>query len=154
MGPDDLLGQEAGAHLTFRNGISWAHFCGSHGCMPLQTSCLNIASAPGPAQPAIDWWYVGSLIDLWLTPIALATAYYLIPKLVGRPIYSYKLALFGFWWSGTPWRVDGNDAYDRRTASGMDDNRQHRGQDVNDLIPVLAVAANFHLTMRGEFERV
>ena len=22
---------------------------------------LNIASAPGPAQPAIDWWYIGSL---------------------------------------------------------------------------------------------
>ena len=25
---------------------------------------LNIASAPGPAQPAIDWWYIGSLVDL------------------------------------------------------------------------------------------
>src|SRR5260370_18766652 len=75
---------------------------------------LNIASAPGPAQPAINWWYVGSLIDLWLTPIALATAYYLIPKLVGRPIHSYKLALFGFWslallagWSGMTHLVGG-----------------------------------------------
>jgi cytochrome c oxidase cbb3-type subunit I len=54
---------------------------------------LEIVPAPGAAQPAINWWYVGSLVDLWLTPIALGTAYYLIPKIVGRPIYSDRLAL-------------------------------------------------------------
>jgi cytochrome c oxidase cbb3-type subunit 1 len=112
---------------------------------------LNIASAPGPAQPAIDWWYVGSLIDLWLTPIALGTAYYLIPKLVGRPIHSYKLALFGFWslallggWTGMTHLIGGPLPAWMITASIV--------ARVLMILPVLAVAANFHLTMKGKFE--
>ena len=112
---------------------------------------LNIASAPGPAQPAIVWWYIGSLIDLWLTPIALGTAYYLIPKLVGRPIYSYKLALFGFWslallggWTGMAHLIGGPLPAWMITASIV--------ARVLMILPVLAVAVNFHLTMRGKFE--
>jgi cytochrome c oxidase cbb3-type subunit 1 len=112
---------------------------------------LNIASAPGPAQPAINWWYVGSLIDLWLTPIALATAYYLIPKLVGRPIHSYKLALFGFWslallggWTGMTYLIGGPLPAWMITASIV--------ARMLMILPVLAVAANFHLTIKGKFE--
>lgn len=112
---------------------------------------LNIASAPGPAQPAIDWWYIGSLFDLWLTPIALGAAYYLIPKLVGRPIYSYKLALFGFWslallggWTGMAHLIGGPLPAWMITASIV--------ARMLMILPVLAVAANFHLTMRSKFE--
>jgi cytochrome c oxidase cbb3-type subunit 1 len=112
---------------------------------------LNFASAPGPAQPAINWWYIGSLIDLWLAPIALGTAYYLIPKLAGRPIYSYKLALFGFWslaflggWTGMAYLIGGPLPAWMITASIV--------ARVLMILPVLAVAANFHLTMKGRFE--
>jgi cytochrome c oxidase cbb3-type subunit 1 len=114
---------------------------------------LNVASAPGPAQPAIVWWYVGSLIDLWLTPIALGTAYYLIPKLVGRPIYSYKLALFGFWslallggWTGMTHLIGGPLPAWMITASIV--------ARVLMILPVLAVAVNFHLTTKGSLEGV
>jgi len=34
---------------------------------------------------------------LWLTPLGVGTAYYLIPKIVGQPVYSYSLSLLGFW---------------------------------------------------------
>jgi cytochrome c oxidase cbb3-type subunit 1 len=112
---------------------------------------LNIASAPGPAQPAIDWWYIGSLIDLWLTPIALATAYYLIPKLAGRPIHSYKLALFGFWslallggWTGMTHLIGGPLPAWMITASIV--------ARMLMILPILAVAANFHLTIKGKLE--
>ena len=112
---------------------------------------LNFASAPGPAQPAINWWYAGSLIDLWLTPIALGTAYYLIPKLVGRPIYSYKLALFGFWslallggWTGMTHLIGGPLPAWMITASIV--------ARMLMILPVLAVATNFHLTIKGKFE--
>jgi cytochrome c oxidase cbb3-type subunit I len=111
---------------------------------------LDIAPAPGAAQPAINWWYVGSLVDLWLTPIALAAAYYLIPKIVGRPIYSYKLALLGFWglalfggWTGITHLIGGPFPAWMITASIV--------AKVLMLIPVLAIAANFHLTMKGDF---
>jgi cytochrome c oxidase cbb3-type subunit 1 len=112
---------------------------------------LNFTSAPGPAQPAINWWYIGSLIDLWLTPIALGTAYYLIPKLVGRPIYSNQLALFGFWslaflggWTGMTHLIGGPLPAWMITASIV--------ARVLMILPVLAVAANFHLTIKGKFE--
>ncbi len=45
----------------------------------------------------VDTWYVSNLTFFWFTPIALAVAYYIIPKITGRPIYSYSLASFGFW---------------------------------------------------------
>ncbi len=111
---------------------------------------LDIAPAPGAAQPAINWWYVGCLVDLWLTPIALATAYYLIPIIVGRPIYSHKLALLGFWalalfggWTGMTHLIGGPLPAWMVTASIV--------AKVLMLIPVLAATANFHLTMKGDF---
>jgi cytochrome c oxidase cbb3-type subunit I len=114
---------------------------------------LNFAGAPGPAQPAINWWYIGGLIDLWLTPIALGLAYYLIPKLVERPVYSYKLALFGFWslalfggWTGMTQLIGGPLPAWMITASIV--------AKVLMLLPVLAVAANYHLTIKGSFEEL
>jgi len=111
---------------------------------------LGVTPAPGAAQPAINWWYVGSLIDLWLTPIALAIAYYLIPKIVGRPIYSYRLALIGFWglalfggWTGLTHIIGGPLPAWMFTASIM--------AKVLMLIPVLATGVNFHRTMKGNF---
>jgi cytochrome c oxidase cbb3-type subunit I len=46
---------------------------------------------------AINAWYKSSLIFLFFTPVALATAFYLVPKVTGRPIISYSLAKLGFW---------------------------------------------------------
>lgn len=42
-------------------------------------------------------WYKGTLFLLFFLPIAIASAYFLAPKITGRPVYSYNIALFGFW---------------------------------------------------------
>jgi cytochrome c oxidase cbb3-type subunit 1 len=42
-------------------------------------------------------WFKGTLFLLFFLPTALASAYYLAPKVTGRPVYSYNIALFGFW---------------------------------------------------------
>jgi len=112
---------------------------------------LSAPAAPGPAQPAINFWYIGSLMDLWLTPIALAAAFYLIPKIVEKPIYSEKLAFLGFGglaifggWTGLTHIIGGPLPAWMITAAIV--------ARVLMLIPVLAVAANFHLTMKGAFE--
>ena len=66
--------------LMFRNGISWAHFCGSPGCIPLRISCLISHLLQGLRSRRS----IGGMSAVWsisgLTPIALAAAYYLIPK--------------------------------------------------------------------------
>jgi cytochrome c oxidase cbb3-type subunit 1 len=45
----------------------------------------------------INAWYQSSLMFLFFMPVALGAAYYLVPKVTGRPVYSYSLAKLGFW---------------------------------------------------------
>jgi cytochrome c oxidase cbb3-type subunit I len=45
----------------------------------------------------INAWFRSGMIFLFFTPVALGTAYYLAPKVTGRPVYSYALAKLGFW---------------------------------------------------------
>ncbi len=59
-----------------------------------------LASMPqisGVMQAVVAAWYAHTLMWLWFTAIGLAAAYYLIPKVINRPIYSYNLASIGFW---------------------------------------------------------
>ncbi|MEI6081467.1 MAG: cbb3-type cytochrome c oxidase subunit I [Verrucomicrobiota bacterium] len=51
------------------------------------------ASAQGPIQS----WYCGSLLALWLLPVALAGAYALLPRLLGSHLNRRHLATLGFW---------------------------------------------------------
>jgi cytochrome c oxidase cbb3-type subunit 1 len=45
----------------------------------------------------INAWFRSAFIYLFFTPVALGTAYYLAPKVTGRPVFSYSLAKLGFW---------------------------------------------------------
>jgi cytochrome c oxidase cbb3-type subunit 1 len=51
----------------------------------------------GVLQPIIDGWYVQSVVSLWLAPLALAGAYYAVPKITGRALPSYEFAPLAFW---------------------------------------------------------
>ncbi len=51
----------------------------------------------GIMASGIQTWYASNLIGLWLTPLALATLYFLIPKITDQPIENFGLARFGFW---------------------------------------------------------
>lgn len=68
---------------------------------------LEINTARGTLQTVLSMWYGQSLIWLWLTPVALGAAYYLIPAVLGRTIDKYYLAVFGFWCIAAlaPWSV-------------------------------------------------
>lgn len=45
----------------------------------------------------VNAWYKSALMFLFFTPVALGAAYYLAPKVTGRPIHSYSMAKLGFW---------------------------------------------------------
>ena len=68
---------------------------------------LEIEPARGTVQSILSMWFGQSLIWLWLTPVALGCAYYIIPSIIGKPIDKYYLAIFGFWCiaSLAPWSV-------------------------------------------------
>ena len=114
---------------------------------------LNIAGVSGVTQPAIQYWYFGCLFGLWLTPLGLAAAFYFIPIILDRPLYSERLALLGFWtlaglagWTGITQVIGGPLSAWMITTS--------IAAKVLLVIPILAVAANLHLTMSGQFELI
>jgi len=63
------------------------------------TANILLHIIPGnPVMAAgINAWYKSAIIFLFFTPVALGTAFYLTPKVTGRPIHSYSLAKLGFW---------------------------------------------------------
>jgi cytochrome c oxidase cbb3-type subunit 1 len=111
---------------------------------------LFVVPVQGVMQAAIGWWYGNNLMFLWLGAIALGTAYYMIPKVIGRPVYSYHLATIGFWtyalfssWTGMQRLVDGPFPAWMITAS--------IAATILTIIPVATVGLNHHRTMQGYF---
>jgi cytochrome c oxidase cbb3-type subunit 1 len=51
----------------------------------------------GVMQAVVGTWYAQNLTGWWFTAVGLASAYFLIPKVIDRPIHSYNLATMGFW---------------------------------------------------------
>ncbi|MFG1396444.1 cbb3-type cytochrome c oxidase subunit I [Roseixanthobacter pseudopolyaromaticivorans] len=51
----------------------------------------------GVEEATVNWWFAHNVLGLWLTPLGVGTAYYFIPKIIGKPIYSYSVSLLGFW---------------------------------------------------------
>jgi cytochrome c oxidase cbb3-type subunit 1 len=104
----------------------------------------------GPAQPAVNWWFAHNVLGLWFTPVGLAAAYYLIPKVTGKPIHSYYLSMVGFWslaffyaWNGMHHLIGGPFPAWLISVSVV--------ASVMMFVPVITVAVNHHLTMRGNF---
>ena len=105
---------------------------------------------PGAPGATVNWWFAHNVLGLWVTPLGIGTAYYLIPKILGRPIYSYKLSLIGFWslalfysQVGIHHLIGGPIPTWLVTLSIV--------HSVMMSIPVITVAINHHGTMWGHF---
>lgn len=104
----------------------------------------------GVTQASINWWFGHNVLGLWFTPIGVASAYYLIPKVIGRPIHSYHLSILGFWtlalfynWAGAHHLMSGPIPAWLITVSTVGSMMM--------IIPVATVALNHHMTMRHHF---
>ena len=52
---------------------------------------------PGAAGAAISGLWIHDAVGLFVTPLALAILYFVIPASTGRPIFSHFLSMLGFW---------------------------------------------------------
>lgn len=52
---------------------------------------------PGTGGAAISSMYIHDLVGLFVTPIGTAMAYYLLPVILKKPLFSHALSLIGFW---------------------------------------------------------
>ncbi len=118
-----------------------------YGCVQI---LLLLQPVEGSVQGIINWWFAHNVLGLWFTPIGLATAYYLIPKVTGKPIHSYYLSILGFWslalfysWNGGHHLVNGPVPAWIISVSIVASAMM--------IIPVVTVAINHHLTMKGSF---
>lgn len=52
---------------------------------------------PGVAGAAFSGLWIHDAVGLFVTPMALAILYYVVPANTGKPIYSHFLSMLGFW---------------------------------------------------------
>jgi cytochrome c oxidase cbb3-type subunit 1 len=109
--------------------------------------------ARGVVQSVTNWWFAHNVLGLWLTPMALGTAYYLIPKVLGRPIYSYYLSVLGFWalaifynWAGVHHLIGGPIPVWLISAGVV--------ASIMMVIPVIVVGLNHHMSVVGLHKEV
>jgi cbb3-type cytochrome oxidase subunit 1 len=51
----------------------------------------------GLPDAILAWFYGHGIVGLFLTPLAIAIAYYIVPRVARSPLYSHTLSLVGFW---------------------------------------------------------
>lgn len=104
----------------------------------------------GVEDAAMNWFYGHNALGFWMTPLSLAAIYYFIPKVLGRPIYSYQLSLIGFWAFAFFYSLNGM----HHLIGGPIPSWMIATSIVASalmVIPVLAVAVNHHMTVAGRF---
>lgn len=62
----------------------------------------NVVWSPAGALPGVTdslwlWFYGHNTVGLWITPPAIAIAYWVIPRATRAPLWSHTLSLVGFW---------------------------------------------------------
>ncbi|HYE76414.1 MAG TPA: cbb3-type cytochrome c oxidase subunit I [bacterium] len=93
-----------------------------------------------------NWFYGHNILGLWFTTVGVGMAYYLLPLLIRRPIYSHKLSMIGFWAIalfyapvGTHHILQSPVPYWLKSLSVV--------ASIGLLVPVLTVLFNFFLTL-------
>jgi cytochrome c oxidase cbb3-type subunit I len=107
----------------------------------------------GVVQNIAAAWATQNFQSIWLTAIGLAAAYYLIPKVINRPVHSYNLATIGFWsfvlFTGLTGavRLSGGPVPAWVVTLSI-------SASILLLIQIVTVTANLVLTMQGQYHMV
>ncbi|MBI4673898.1 MAG: cbb3-type cytochrome c oxidase subunit I [Chloroflexi bacterium] len=96
----------------------------------------------------INFFFVHNLFNVWFTTIAVGLAYYLLPKLTGKPLYSHRLAIWGFFtvWTGQHHQLWSPSPYWLQTLTVI--------FSILAAIPTSAFLFNFYKTMEGRWSLV
>lgn len=104
----------------------------------------------GAESAAVNWFYAHNVLGFWLTAMSVGAAYYFIPKVLGRPVYSYSLSVLGFWSLAMFYSLNGM----HHLVGGPLPTWMITTSIVASIfmfIPVIATAINLHMTVVGRF---
>lgn len=106
----------------------------------------------GISRVNLNFFYVHNLVGLIYTPMGLAIAYYALPKLSGRPIYSHRMSMIGFWsiafvyaWIGTHHIIHGPMTQWLQSISIV--------FSIWLFIPVFTVVENLFFTLKSDWKK-
>ena len=104
---------------------------------------------PGLLDSIFLWFYGHNVVGLLLTPLALATAYFVFPRVVKAPLFSHTLSLIGFFTLVAMYtHIGGHHLLQTpipnwlKTISVVDS--------IAMVVPVMTVLINLWMTARGK----
>lgn len=103
---------------------------------------------PGARGAAFSGLWIHDAIGLYVTPLAVAIAYYVIPAVTGRAIYSHFLSMIGFWLLFFVYPLNGMHHY-VYSALPMEAQKGAIIASVYLGMDVILVVANLLLSLRG-----
>jgi cytochrome c oxidase cbb3-type subunit I/II len=108
---------------------------------------------PGAIGAAFSGLWIHDAIGLYVTPLALSIAYFVIPAVTGKPIYSHFLSMIGFWLLFLVYPLNGTHHY---VFSAIPMEAQHVAIAASALLglDVILVVANLLASLRGQAEKV
>jgi cytochrome c oxidase cbb3-type subunit 1 len=102
----------------------------------------------GMSDNIINYFYVHNIFNAWFTTGGIGLAFYLLPRLTGKPLYSHGLAMWGLWsvWTGQHHQLwsPAPDWLEILTVVFS----------ILAIIPTTAFMFNFYKTMEGRWLRV
>ena len=102
----------------------------------------------GMPDAILAWYYGHGIVGLFLTPLAVAVAYYVVPRVARGPLYSHSLSLVGFWTILVIYTHIGTHHLLQTPVPTWLKVLAVSGS-IGMLIPVATVLVNLWLTMRG-----
>jgi cytochrome c oxidase cbb3-type subunit I/II len=107
----------------------------------------------GLRDAIFNWYYGHNVLGLWFTTLGIPAVYYIIPRIIKRPLYSHLLSLISFFsiaffYTG----VGGHHLLQAPIPEWLKTIAVI--MTVLMLVPVLAFATNIMLTMRGSWGKV
>ena len=105
----------------------------------------------GVEQATVNWWFGHNVLGLFFSPIGLATIYYFVPKVLGKPIHNYNISLLGFWALAFFYsQVGGHHLIGGPVPSWFI--TLSVTQSVMMVIPVIALVINQYYTLKGNWK--
>jgi cytochrome c oxidase cbb3-type subunit I len=120
----------------------WIYFFGNAVWNP------GTGAITGMADGVLAWFYGHGIVGLFLTPLAVAVSYYVIPLVSGNPLFSHTISLVGFCSILIFYpHIGGHHLLQTPIPTWL--KVVSVTGSVGMLLPVLAVLTNLWLTMKG-----
>jgi cytochrome c oxidase cbb3-type subunit 1 len=104
---------------------------------------------PGAMGAAFSGLWIHDAVGLYVTPLALAIAYYVFPVRTGQPIYSHFLSMIGFWLLFFAYPLNGTHHY-IYSSIPMDTQRAAIAASIIMGFDVILVVQNLLMSLRGQ----